>query len=54
MEVIEKSGRPVSLLVIQKSGGTRATIEAGRHWVDQAIKSDRKNHRASRWRSPIW
>jgi len=37
LEVIEKSGRPVSLLTIQKSGGTRATIAAGRHWVEQAI-----------------
>lgn len=45
MEAIENSGRPVSLLVIQKSGGTRATIEAGRHWVDQAIKSIQKTPR---------
>ncbi|MDH3660109.1 MAG: UxaA family hydrolase, partial [Alphaproteobacteria bacterium] len=36
-DVIERSGRPVSLLVIQKTGGTRATIEAGRQWVEQAI-----------------
>ncbi|MGH1479543.1 MAG: UxaA family hydrolase [Geminicoccales bacterium] len=39
LEVIEKSGRPVSLLTIQKSGGTRATIAAGRQWVEQAISS---------------
>lgn len=39
LEVIEQSGRPVSLLVIQKSGGTRATIEAGRHWLEQTIAS---------------
>ncbi|MGI9436174.1 MAG: UxaA family hydrolase [Geminicoccaceae bacterium] len=37
LEMIENSGRPVSLLVIQKSGGTRATIEAGRNWVEQTI-----------------
>ena len=39
LEVIERSGRPVSLLVIQKSGGTRASIESGRHWVEQAVMS---------------
>jgi len=37
LDVIEKSGRPVSLLVIQKSGGTRSSIEAGQDWVRQAI-----------------
>jgi altronate hydrolase len=37
LEVIQASGRPVSLLVIQKSGGTRATIAAGRCWVEQAL-----------------
>ncbi len=42
MEVIEKSGRPVSLLVIQKTGGTRTTIAAGRDWVGQAVNSIRK------------
>ncbi len=45
MDVIEKSGRPVSLLVIQKIGGTRATIGAGRDWVGQAITSIRKTPR---------
>ena len=29
MELIRASGRPAELLVIQKTGGTRATIEAG-------------------------
>jgi altronate hydrolase len=33
MAAIERSGRPVELLVIQKAGGTRATVEAGRAWV---------------------
>ena len=37
LDVIEKSGRPVSLLVIQKSGGTRSSIETGRDWVGEAI-----------------
>jgi altronate hydrolase len=46
LEVIERSGRPVSLLVIQKSGGTRATIEAGRGWLEQAIASLQKTPRA--------
>ncbi len=46
LEAIERSGRPVSLLVIQKSGGTRASIEAGRHWVEQAIASLEKTPRA--------
>ena len=45
MDAIEKSGRPVSLLVIQKSGGTRASIEAGRHWLGQAIDSISKTPR---------
>ncbi len=42
LEEIERSGRPVSLLVIQKTGGTRATIEAGQHWLGQAIESVKK------------
>jgi altronate hydrolase len=46
LEVIERSGRPVSLLVIQKSGGTRASIEAGRHWVEQAIRALEQTPRA--------
>ncbi|MEZ5659501.1 MAG: UxaA family hydrolase [Burkholderiaceae bacterium] len=32
-EAIEASGRPVETLVIQRAGGTRATIEHGRAWV---------------------
>jgi len=46
LEVIEKSGRPVSLLTIQKSGGTRATIAAG---PSQASRKPR----AFRWMSLI-
>ncbi len=30
---IEASGRPVELVVIQRTGGTRASIAAGREWV---------------------
>ena len=33
VETIHKSGRPVETLVIQQSGGTRPTIEAGRAWL---------------------
>jgi altronate dehydratase large subunit len=37
LATIEASGRPCKLLVIQKSGGTRATIAAGRQWLAEAI-----------------
>jgi altronate hydrolase len=33
-EAIEASGRPVELLTIQRCGGTKATIEQGRQWVE--------------------
>jgi len=35
LQVIRDSGRPAQLLVIQESGGTRPTIEAGRAWIEQ-------------------
>jgi altronate dehydratase large subunit len=34
---ISASGRPVSLLGIQDTGGTRRTIAAGRAWVDETL-----------------
>ncbi|RID91089.1 hydrolase [Gemmobacter lutimaris] len=34
---VDASGRPVKTLVIQKSGGTRATVQAGRDWVAGAL-----------------
>ena len=37
MEIIRASGRPCELVVIQKTGGTRATILAGREWVQDAL-----------------
>jgi altronate hydrolase len=37
MEIIRASGRPAELLVIQKSGGTRSTIQGGRAWVRSAL-----------------
>jgi len=36
-EAVRQSGRPVETLVIQQSGGTRRTIEAGLAWVERAI-----------------
>ena len=42
LEVIEASGRPAKLLVIQKSGGTRASIEAGRAWVEATVDALRR------------
>lgn len=33
-EVVAESGRPVTTLVIQQTGGTRATVAAGRTWID--------------------
>ena len=35
---ITASGRPVHLLTIQKNGGTRRTVEAGREWVGWALE----------------
>jgi altronate dehydratase large subunit len=35
-QTIAESGRPVETLVIQRDGGTRATIKAGREWIKQA------------------
>lgn len=34
---VQDSGRPVRTLIIQKSGGTRATVRAGQDWVDSAL-----------------
>lgn len=36
-KVVADSGRPVKTLVIQREGGTRSTIDAGRAWVAQAV-----------------
>lgn len=37
-EQIEASGRAVELLTIQKSGGTRTSIETGRDWVAKRLE----------------
>jgi altronate dehydratase large subunit len=36
-EEIAKTGRPVSTVVIQQSGGTRKSIDEGTKWVEQAL-----------------
>lgn len=36
-ETVAASGRPVKTLVIQKSGGTAATIAAGCEWIEDAL-----------------
>ena len=37
VQAIEASGRPVHTLVIQESGGTAKTIQAGRAWAERAV-----------------
>jgi altronate hydrolase len=37
LDAVKASGRPAGLLVIQDSGGTRATIEEGRSWVEARL-----------------
>ncbi len=37
-ETIAASGRPVETIVIQRSGGTRSSIQAGRDWVARQIE----------------
>ena len=38
INTIRKSRRPVKLLVIQDTGGTRNTISEGKAWIEQTIK----------------
>jgi len=38
METIRKSGRPVKLVGIQDTGGTRKSIAEGKAWVEQTMK----------------
>lgn len=38
-EVIRDSGRPVETLVIQRAGGTAATIAKGQEWVEAQVKA---------------
>jgi len=39
MDAIASTGRPVDLLIIQKEGGTRLTVEKGRKWVAEQIEA---------------
>ncbi len=41
-QIVADSGRPVHTLVIQKDGGTRSTIKAGRAWVEATLDEIRK------------
>ena len=36
-ETVRRSGRPVRTLVIQEDGGSRATVAAGRAWVEEIL-----------------
>ena len=45
-KAIEASGRPAHTLVIQDSGGTAPTIEAGRDWVTATLERLRSTARA--------
>ncbi|MFV0382746.1 UxaA family hydrolase [Paracoccus sp. (in: a-proteobacteria)] len=38
-KIIAASGRPVETIVIQRSGGTRASVQKGRDWVAGQIKA---------------
>jgi altronate hydrolase len=44
---VAASGRPVKTLVIQKSGGTRASVQAGQDWVEGALASATTTPRAA-------
>jgi altronate dehydratase large subunit len=37
-ERVAGTGRPVSTIVIQQTGGTRKSIDAGKAWVQQSLK----------------
>jgi len=45
-ENIAKTGRPVGTVVIQQTGGTRKSIEAGKAWVEQALQQIAEVQRA--------
>ena len=43
-ENIAKTGRPVSTVVIQQTGGTRKSIEAGKAWIEEALRQIAEYH----------
>lgn len=47
MEAVRKSGRPVRLIGIQDTGGTRKSIAEGRAWVEQTMKQLENTPRAA-------
>lgn len=49
-EVIAASGRPVTTLVIQHAGGTRASIAAGRTWITETRTAAAATQRRTRIR----
>jgi altronate dehydratase large subunit len=42
---VRQSGRPVETLVIQQTGGTRRSIEAGQEWVRESLEDLKKTPR---------
>jgi altronate dehydratase large subunit len=46
LRTIRESGRPAELLVIQETGGTRATIAGGQEWVRKTLKELESGPRA--------
>lgn len=38
LDAVRESGRPADLLVIQQTGGTRATVAAGKEWVERTLR----------------
>ena len=46
-ETIRRSGRPVKLLEIQGTGGTRKTIAEGKAWIEQTLKQLENTPRAN-------
>ncbi|MEP6658797.1 MAG: UxaA family hydrolase [Acidimicrobiales bacterium] len=44
-DVVARTGRPVTTLVIQQTGGTRATVERGRVWLAEARASSAASRR---------
>lgn len=46
-EHIRSSGRPVETVVIQETGGTRASIEAGQRWIETALAELSQQPRAA-------
>lgn len=46
-KVVAESGRPVTSIVIQRSGGTRSSVEQGRTWVREQIAASEETPRVA-------